>query len=105
MVLCAGRLDAIVPLEPATMPGRVVVQWDKDDSADLGIVKVDLLGLGMMAVLEDALVMCRVDRRVVRREMGEIHLAAGRAAHHERVLEDGHHPEAQEVHLHDPEVG
>ena len=38
------------------MPGRVVVQWDKDDCADLGIVKVDLLGLGMMAVLEEALV-------------------------------------------------
>ena len=37
------------------MPGRVVVQWDKDDCADLGIVKVDLLGLGMMAVLEEAL--------------------------------------------------
>ena len=37
------------------MPGRVVVQWDKDDCADLGIVKVDLLGLGMMAVLQDAL--------------------------------------------------
>ena len=36
------------------MPGRVVVQWDKDDCADLGIIKVDLLGLGMMAVLEDA---------------------------------------------------
>ena len=37
------------------MPGRVVVQWDKDDCADLGIIKVDLLGLGMMAVLQDAL--------------------------------------------------
>ncbi|MGH7319817.1 MAG: error-prone DNA polymerase, partial [Candidatus Rokuibacteriota bacterium] len=59
MVLCAGRLDEIVPLEPATMPGRVVVQWDKDDCADLGLVKVDLLGLGMMAVLEDTLVLCR----------------------------------------------
>jgi error-prone DNA polymerase len=54
MVLAAGRLDEVVPLEPASMPGRVVVQWDKDDCADLGIVKVDLLGLGMMAVLEDA---------------------------------------------------
>jgi len=54
MVIAAGRLDAVVPLEPASMPGRVVVQWDKDDCADLGIVKVDLLGLGMMAVLEDA---------------------------------------------------
>jgi error-prone DNA polymerase len=55
MVVCQGRLDEIVPLENATMPGRVVVQWDKDDCADMGLVKVDLLGLGMMAVLQDAL--------------------------------------------------
>jgi error-prone DNA polymerase len=55
MVICQGQLDSIVPLEPATMPGRVVVQWDKEDCADMGIVKVDLLGLGMMAVLEDSL--------------------------------------------------
>ena len=54
MVVCQGQLDSIVPLEPATMPGRVVVQWDKEDCADMGIVKVDLLGLGMMAVLEDS---------------------------------------------------
>ncbi|HTX39213.1 MAG TPA: error-prone DNA polymerase [Bryobacteraceae bacterium] len=53
MVVCQGQLDSVVPLEPASMPGRVVVQWDKEDCADLGIVKVDLLGLGMMAVLED----------------------------------------------------
>jgi error-prone DNA polymerase len=55
MVIAAGRLDDVVPLEPATMPGRVVVQWDKDDCAGLGIVKVDLLGLGMMSVLQDSL--------------------------------------------------
>ncbi len=55
MVVCQGQLDSAVPLEPATMPGRVVVQWDKEDCADMGIVKVDLLGLGMMAVLEDTL--------------------------------------------------
>ena len=59
MVIAAGRLDTVVPLEPAAMPGRVVVQWDKDDCADLGIIKVDLLGLGMMAVLEDALPLVR----------------------------------------------
>ncbi len=53
MVLCNGRLDEVVPLEPASMPGSVIVQWDKDDCADMGLVKVDLLGLGMMAVLED----------------------------------------------------
>jgi error-prone DNA polymerase len=51
MIVCQGQLDAVVPLEPATMPGRTVVQWDKDDCADMGIIKVDLLGLGMMAVL------------------------------------------------------
>ena len=55
MVVCQGQLDSVVPLEPASMPGRVVVQWDKDDCSDMGIVKVDLLGLGMMAVLEDCL--------------------------------------------------
>ena len=44
MVVCQGELDAVVPLEPASMPGRVVIQWDKDDCADMGIVKVDLLG-------------------------------------------------------------
>ncbi|HEY4910903.1 MAG TPA: hypothetical protein VIJ73_15440, partial [Methylomirabilota bacterium] len=59
MVICAGRLDGLVPLEPATMPGRSVVQWDKDDCAAMGIIKVDLLGLGMMALLEDALGMIR----------------------------------------------
>ncbi|HEV2689903.1 MAG TPA: error-prone DNA polymerase, partial [Bryobacteraceae bacterium] len=59
MVICEGQLDSVVPLEPATMPGRVVIQWDKDDCADLGIIKVDLLGLGMMAVLEDSIQIIR----------------------------------------------
>ena len=55
MVICQGQLNSVVPLEPAAMPGRVVVQWDKEDCADLGIIKVDLLGLGMMAVLEESI--------------------------------------------------
>lgn len=59
LVICQGQLDSVVPLEPAAMPGRVVVQWDKEDCADLGIIKVDLLGLGMMAVLEDSIVFIR----------------------------------------------
>src|SRR5580658_3422987 len=59
MIVCQGALDSVVPLEPASMPGRVVVQWDKEDCADLGLIKVDLLGLGMMAVLEDTLVLIR----------------------------------------------
>jgi error-prone DNA polymerase len=61
MVICQGRLDACVPLENATMPGRVVVQWDKDDCADMGIVKVDLLGLGMLAAIQDALALVNGD--------------------------------------------
>ncbi|MEX2223601.1 MAG: DNA polymerase III subunit alpha [Candidatus Rokuibacteriota bacterium] len=68
MVIAQGRLDGVVPLEPATMPGRSVVQWDKDDCAALGIVKVDLLGLGMMSLLQDAL-------QMIRRRGGEVDLA------------------------------
>ncbi len=59
MVICQGQLDSVVPLEPASMPGRVVVQWDKEDCADMGIIKVDLLGLGMMAVLKDSIDLIR----------------------------------------------
>jgi error-prone DNA polymerase len=59
MVICQGQLDSIVPLEPAAMPGRVVVQWDKEDCADLGLIKVDLLGLGMLAVLKDSIELIR----------------------------------------------
>ena len=59
MVICQGRLDSVVPLEPASMPGRVVVQWDKEDCADMKIIKVDLLGLGMMAALKDSISLIR----------------------------------------------
>jgi error-prone DNA polymerase len=55
MVICAGLLNRVVPIERASMPGRAVVQWDKEDCADLGLIKVDLLGLGMMAVLKDCI--------------------------------------------------
>jgi error-prone DNA polymerase len=55
MVICQGQLNKVVPLEHASMENRHVVQWDKEDCADLGIIKVDLLGLGMMAVIHDCL--------------------------------------------------
>jgi error-prone DNA polymerase len=55
MVICQSQLNQVVPLERASMPGRTVIQWDKEDCADMGIIKVDLLGLGMMAVLHDCL--------------------------------------------------
>jgi error-prone DNA polymerase len=59
MIICQHKLSSFVPLENASMPGRVVAQWDKDDCEDLGIVKVDLLGLGMMSVMQDAFELCR----------------------------------------------
>jgi len=55
MVICGGQLNAVVPIEHASMPGRTVIQWDKEDCADMKLIKVDLLGLGMMAVLKDCL--------------------------------------------------
>ncbi|HYR95249.1 MAG TPA: error-prone DNA polymerase [Candidatus Binatus sp.] len=64
MVIAAGRLDEVVPLEPAAMPGRNVIQWDKDDCADLGLIKVDLLGLGMLAALEEAIPLVRTHEGV-----------------------------------------
>jgi error-prone DNA polymerase len=59
MIICQDKLSTFVPLENASMPGRVVAQWDKEDCEDLGIVKVDLLGLGMMAVMQDSFELCR----------------------------------------------
>ncbi len=59
MVISQHALSSVVPLEPATMPGRVIIQWDKEDCADLGLIKVDLLGLGMMAALEESIELIR----------------------------------------------
>ena len=73
MVIAAQPLDEIVPLEPASMPGRVVIQWDKDDCADLGIIKIDLLGLGMLAALKEAIPMIRTHEGV---EIDLAHLPA-----------------------------
>jgi error-prone DNA polymerase len=50
-------VDTLVPIEPATMEGRTVVQWDKYDVDDLGLFKVDLLGLGALSMIERALAM------------------------------------------------
>jgi error-prone DNA polymerase len=54
MVISGPPLCELVPLEPATMPGRVVVQWDKDGLEGAGLVKIDLLGLRMLSAVEDA---------------------------------------------------
>jgi error-prone DNA polymerase len=85
MIVCQGQLDSVVPLEPATMPGRTVVQWDKDDCADMKIVKIDLLGLGMMAVLEESLQLIRqhygeqIDLAHLPQDDPEVYEALGKA--------------------------
>ena len=63
IVIAAGRLDEVVPIEPASMENRRVVQWDKDDCADLGIIKIDLLGLGMLDALEETLPLIRTHEK------------------------------------------
>jgi error-prone DNA polymerase len=55
MIVCQGQLSSVVPLEPATMEGRVVCQWDKDDCAALDLIKIDLLGLGMLKAMKNTL--------------------------------------------------
>ena len=50
-VIGQGRLDEVVPVGPAAMPGRTMIEWDKDDLETLGILKVDVLGLGMLSCL------------------------------------------------------
>ena len=54
MIIASHPLDASVPIEPATMDGRTVAQWDKDDCADAGLLKIDLLGLGMLTLIQRA---------------------------------------------------
>ena len=63
-VLTKEPLSTIVPIEPASMPGRTVIQWEKDDLDPVGLVKIDLLGLGMLTLLQDCIVYIRKMRGV-----------------------------------------
>src|SRR5258708_508592 len=53
-VIARGRLDELVPIENAAMPDRTVIEWDKDDLDALGLLKVDVLGLGMLSAIRRA---------------------------------------------------
>ena len=64
VVIAGPPLCEVVPLEPATMPGRVVTQWDKDGLAGAGLIKIDVLGLRMLSAIEDAVT-------IVEMQMGE----------------------------------
>jgi len=63
-VLSAEPLVHVAPVEPATMPGRTTIPWDKDDLDTLGFFKVDVLGLGMLTAIRKALALVADDDRV-----------------------------------------
>jgi error-prone DNA polymerase len=65
MLITAGPLVEVVPVERATMPGRVVVQWNKDSVEDAGLIKIDLLSLRTLGMVEEALRHIREQRGMV----------------------------------------
>src|SRR5439155_17281044 len=70
-LISEGVLEEFVPIENATMPDRTVVQWDKDDLNDLGLLKVDVLGLGMLSALRRAFALVN-DFRGARHALGHL---------------------------------
>ncbi|PWK83979.1 DnaE-like error-prone DNA polymerase [Lentzea atacamensis] len=73
MVICHRAVSEVCPVEKARMPNRTVLQWDKDDCASIGLVKFDLLGLGMLSALHYAIDLVR-DHEGVDVDMGRIDL-------------------------------
>jgi error-prone DNA polymerase len=71
MVITKRPLSHIVPIENATMPDRTVIQWDKDDAGDIGLVKIDLLGLGMLSLIDYAIKLIKEHKGV---EINPAHL-------------------------------
>jgi len=63
-VLTRDRLDTLVPVEPAAMAGRQIIEWDKDDIDTLGFMKVDILALGMLSCLRRALELLAGHKRI-----------------------------------------
>ncbi|MBX9880110.1 MAG: error-prone DNA polymerase [Candidatus Obscuribacterales bacterium] len=61
-VLAAEPLGSLVPIEPASMEGRTVIQWDKDDLELTGMIKIDLLGLGMLTMIQEAVKLVKQHR-------------------------------------------
>ncbi|QNG47583.1 error-prone DNA polymerase [Sphingobium yanoikuyae] len=63
-VLTLGRLDELVPIEPAAMADRQIIEWDKDDIDALGFMKVDVLGLGMLGCMRRAFALLEDDKGI-----------------------------------------
>ncbi|PQO24328.1 error-prone DNA polymerase [Rhodobacteraceae bacterium WD3A24] len=70
-VITQGRLDALCPIENATMEGRTVIEWDKDDIDALGLLKVDVLALGMLTAIRKAFALLE-DHRGVRLTLADV---------------------------------
>jgi error-prone DNA polymerase len=70
-VISEGVLEELVPIENASMPERTVVQWDKDDLNDLGLLKVDVLGLGMLSALRRSFALVN-DFRGTKHTLGQL---------------------------------
>lgn len=68
MVITRDPLISVAPVEWATMRDRTIVQWDKDDLSDLGLIKIDLLGLGMLSLLREAF---SLHKRTLRQNQGD----------------------------------
>jgi error-prone DNA polymerase len=73
MVICHQPVSEVCPVEWARMPGRTVLQWDKDDCASVGLVKFDLLGLGMLSALHYAIDLAR-EHHGIEVDLGELDL-------------------------------
>ncbi|MBK6674530.1 MAG: error-prone DNA polymerase [Proteobacteria bacterium] len=71
-VISEGPLSELVPVENATMPERTVIQWDKDDLEDLGLLKVDVLALGMLTAIRKCFAMVREIHGEGAREIHEV---------------------------------
>ncbi|MBI2569186.1 MAG: error-prone DNA polymerase [Candidatus Schekmanbacteria bacterium] len=71
MVVSARPLGEVVPVENAAMPKRSVIQWDKDDAAEVGLVKIDLLGLGILTMIRKTidLIAARYGHRIAPEEL------------------------------------
>jgi error-prone DNA polymerase len=63
-VLSGEPLGRLVPIEPAAMPNRTVIQWDKDDLIPMGMFKIDLLGLGMLSMIQEAKRLIKLHRNI-----------------------------------------
>ncbi|MFZ4099254.1 MAG: DNA polymerase III subunit alpha [Chlamydiia bacterium] len=79
MLIGARPLAHVVPLEPARMEGRVVCQWDKDQVEEAGLIKVDLLGLGMLGVIREAALHAGIDISQIPLEDPDVYQMLGRA--------------------------